>query len=243
MNNRRNFFRKIALSLAIVGVLIMSYAFLNYAPYILDHDIRNDNQEIVESKTNNEDGFVVKQEGDQQGKHLEAGDQETIHNDKLTALKADQEVKPVTIESKLLYPERPKAGEKIGTLEIPSIDASLAIIHGTDEDELEKGVGHYSGSVLPGEPDHSVLSGHRDTVFRNLKEVQLHDTLIVTTSAGIFTYEVIDIYIVDQFDQSVIAPTSNAALSLTTCYPFTFVGNASKRYIIHSLLIDYELAD
>jgi sortase A len=232
MKNWKEIFHKIALGVAIVGFLIMGYAFLNYAPHIFGNDM-NSSQEIVTSKTNDKDNNVAQQESDQG----------ISDKNKPTTHKVNREVNPVTIEPKLLYPERPKTGENIGTLEIPTIDALLPIIHGTDEDELEKGVGHYSGSVLPGEPDHSLLSGHRDTVFRNLKDVQIHDSLIVTTLAGTFTYEVVDIYIVDQYDRSVITPTSNATLSLTTCYPFAFVGNAPKRYIIHSVLVDYELAN
>lgn len=147
----------------------------------------------------------------------------------------------VNMEPILLYPKRPQIGENVGALYIPSIQKSLPIIHGTDEDELEKGVGHYADSVLPGEPDHSILSGHRDTVFRGIGDVQLNDLLIVTTSAGVFTYEVIRTYIVDQNDTTVIEPTLNATLSLSTCYPFNFIGNAPQRYVIHSVLVDYQL--
>lgn len=148
---------------------------------------------------------------------------------------------PVTLESTLLYPERPKTGDNIGILTIPSIRATLPIIEGTDEEELEKGVGHYKNSVLPGEPDHSILSGHRDTVFRKLGEVELNDLIIVTTSAGQFTYEVVEIYVVDKDDTSVITPTPNATLTLSTCYPFRFIGNAPQRYVIQTILVDYDL--
>lgn len=71
-----------------------------------------------------------------------------------------------------LYTNRPKVGENIGNLYIPKLKAELPIFHGTNEDELEKGVGHFADSVLPGEKDNSVLSGHRDTVFRKLGEVK-----------------------------------------------------------------------
>jgi sortase A len=232
--------QKIAIGAVILGFLIMGYSSLNYAVFFLEND---DDQKIAESKTNERGIGPI--DRNPQRKQGVADNHDVSQNNKQTTLKNTNtnEVKPVTIQTKLLYPERPQVGENIGTLEIPTIDASLPIIHGTDEDELEKGVGHYKGSVLPGEPDHSVLSGHRDTVFRNLKDVQLQDTLVVTTSAGRFIYEVVDIYIVDQYDQSVITPTPNATLSLTTCYPFTFVGNAPERYIIHSVLVEYELAD
>jgi sortase A len=62
------------------------------------------------------------------------------------------------ITDEILYPIRPKVGENIGNLTIPAINQVLPIFHGTDEDELKKGIGHFSGSVLPGENDNSVLS-------------------------------------------------------------------------------------
>src|SRR5690625_4554823 len=59
----------------------------------------------------------------------------------------------------------PDIGETVGILHIPKIDAALPIIEGTDEDELDKGVGHYRETVYPLENDQILLSGHRDTVF------------------------------------------------------------------------------
>ncbi|WP_226619237.1 class D sortase [Cytobacillus firmus] len=144
-----------------------------------------------------------------------------------TEVKAAQKTEPHN-----LYNVRPKMGEEMGVLSIPKISADLPIFHGTDEDELEKGVGHYAGSVLPGEEDNSVLSGHRDTVFRKLGEVVKGDLLVVRTSAGEFTYKVRKIRIVDADDRTVIVPKPRATLTVTTCYPFNFIGDAPQRYIL-----------
>lgn len=140
-----------------------------------------------------------------------------------------------------LYPERPETGDEIGTLAIPKLNATLPIYHGTDEDELEKGVGHFAGSVLPGEHDNSVLSGHRDTVFRKLGEVGEGDTLVVTTSAGEFTYKVRKVRIVDADDRTVIVPKPRPTLTVTTCYPFDFIGSAPERYVLVANLIESKL--
>lgn len=56
------------------------------------------------------------------------------------------------------------AGDGImGYVEIPEINVSLAIYHGTDEAVLQRAVGHIEGSSLPvgGESTHAVISGHR----------------------------------------------------------------------------------
>ncbi|MEY2196941.1 sortase A [Bacillus sp. OV166] len=141
------------------------------------------------------------------------------------------------IGSKSLYPVRYKIGDRIGELVIPKLSKSLPIFHGANEDELIKGVGHFAGSVLPGEKDNSVLSGHRDTVFRKLGEVGKGDLLIVRTSAGKFTYKVRRTRIVDADDRTVIVPKPRATLTVTTCYPFSYIGDAPQRYILIADLI------
>ncbi|RBW68912.1 class D sortase [Bacillus taeanensis] len=166
---------------------------------------------------------------------------------KTGAVQAEQEaanesvepsIKKVKKETSALYERRPEKGEEIGTLTIPKINAVLPIVHGTDEDELEKGVGHFAGSVLPGENDNTVLSGHRDTVFRRLGEVGVNDILIVKTAAGEFTYKVRKVRIVDQNDRTVIVPKPKATLTVSTCYPFDFIGSAPERYILVADLIE-----
>jgi sortase A len=145
------------------------------------------------------------------------------------------------IEEKILYPVRPSEGDNIGSLTIPAIKQVLPIIHGANEDELKKGVGHFAQSVLPGEKDNSVLSGHRDTVFSQLGKLKVHDSLIVKTSAGEFTYVIHTIKIVHKDDKSVIAPTDHAVLTVTTCYPFNYIGDAPDRYILSADLMDKDV--
>lgn len=142
-----------------------------------------------------------------------------------------------------LYSSQPNTGDLIGNLYIPKLDISLPIYHGTDEDELEKGVGHYAQSVLPGEADNSVLSGHRDTVFRKLSEIGKGDLVVAKTEAGTFTYKVRKVRIVDAEDRTVIVPKPKATLTVTTCYPFSYIGNAPQRYVLVSDLIKSEIAN
>lgn len=137
----------------------------------------------------------------------------------------------------ILYPIRPLEGDVIGKLKIPALQQILPIIHGTDEDELEEGIGHFSESVLPGENNNSVLSGHRDTVFAKLGELEIGNELVVDTSAGSFTYKISTIRIVDKDDKTIIVPTDHAVLTVSTCYPFHFIGAAPDRYILVADLI------
>jgi sortase A len=61
--------------------------------------------------------------------------------------------------------------------------------------------------------------------------------MTVRTSYGTFVYEVHKIRIVDANDRTVIVPTTDAVLTLSTCYPFRFIGNAPKRYIVQAGLV------
>lgn len=135
---------------------------------------------------------------------------------------------------------QPKIGEVIGVLSIPRLKRDLPIIEGTGSKELKRGVGHYVRSVLPGVSDNSVLSGHRGTVFKNLDNIKIRDLLIVTTEYGEFIYKVNRIRIVKANDKTVIVPTEDAILTLSTCYPFNFIGNAPKRYIVQASLVNTE---
>ncbi|MCP1492561.1 sortase A [Peribacillus frigoritolerans] len=157
-----------------------------------------------------------------------------------TAKLAEPKTKANRPDGLELYEERPETGDLMGELYIPKIEATLPIYHGTDEDELEKGVGHYAGSVLPGEKDNSVLSGHRDTIFRDLGEVGEGDLLIAKTEAGTFTYKVRKVRIVDADDRTVIVPKPKATLTVTTCYPFSYIGSAPERYVLVADLLKSE---
>jgi sortase A len=141
-----------------------------------------------------------------------------------------------------LYPSYLELGERLGTLTLPSLDLSWPIFEGTTEDQLSQGVGHFSGSVLPGMPDNSVLSGHRTTVFGRLGELEVGDLIHVKTSAGEFTYQVSSFRIVERTDRTVIVPTSEAILTLTTCYPFYSLVQTTEAFVVSAELIGSVLA-
>ncbi len=79
-------------------------------------------------------------------------------------------------------------GDVIGILKIPSLDRELPIIAGVEEEDLERGVGHYTGTSYPGQESQVVLSGHRDTVFRQFGELEIGDSFIVEMPYGSFEY-------------------------------------------------------
>lgn len=140
-------------------------------------------------------------------------------------------------EVQIITKQQHKIGEQIGILAIPRLKLLLPIYYGTDQNTLKKGVGHNPKSAFPGEQNNTVLSGHRDTVFRELRHINKGDLLTVTTNTGEFTYKVKKVRIVDEQDRTILVPKPRATLTLTTCYPFYFIGDARERFIVISELV------
>lgn len=131
-------------------------------------------------------------------------------------------------------------GEGVATLIIPSIDLVFDVFMGTDDDVLAKGVGMYN-SDLTTTPDiggHTVLSGHRDSVFSPVGELEDGDSLYVRYQDIDYHYKIDKTWITDAEDRSVIVEKDNPTLTLSTCYPFHFIGSAPDRYIVEAELVD-----
>ncbi len=130
-----------------------------------------------------------------------------------------------------------KLGEVIGIITIPKLSETYPIVQGTDDNSLKHGVGHFVNSVMPGAKDNTVLAGHRDTVFSKLGRLKLGDLIVIKTSSGTFNYSVTRTRIVLANDKTVIVPTPTATLTLSTCYPFYYIGSAPDRYIVSAKLV------
>jgi sortase A len=125
-------------------------------------------------------------------------------------------------------------GDVLGRIDIPRLKMSFAVLQGTSWRTLRLGAGHIEGTPLPGESGNSGIAGHRDTFFRDLKGIHEHDEIQLQTATGIQHYQVDWMKVVQPDDVSVLAPSSDSALTLVTCYPFYFVGPASRRFIVHA---------
>lgn len=124
----------------------------------------------------------------------------------------------------------------LAVLEIPRLGLTVPVLEGTDELTLNRGVGHVEGTALPGERANVGIAGHRDGFFRVLKDVTSGDTIRLVTLGETLGYTVEDIQVVEPEEVQVLAPTSTPVLTLVTCYPFYYVGNAPQRYIVRASL-------
>ena len=127
---------------------------------------------------------------------------------------------------------RPGIGEEFATLEIPSLDFSSSVIHGDSDAELRRGIGHFAGSTLPGENGNIIISAHRDTAFKALEHIKTGDEVLFTTEYGTYKYKVSEIKIVDDEDNYELRVLDYERLTMYTCYPFNFIGNAPNRMIV-----------
>lgn len=125
-------------------------------------------------------------------------------------------------------------GSTIGRIEISRIGVDAIVVEGTTGRALRRAVGHITGTALPGESGNVAIAGHRDTFFRPLRDVQLNDEILLTTTGGLYRYRVDSMRIVAADDVEALSVSSDATLTLVTCYPFYFVGPAPKRFIVHA---------
>lgn len=163
---------------------------------------------------------------------------------KTTEIKEKEEITitPETVMSDEL--NQYQKGEEMARLEIPSINSAYQVYWGADSDTLDQGVGMYVSkwTTTPDEKRHTVLSGHRDTVFSELGSVKEGERLALRYEEDIYIYEVEKIWITDAEDRTVIVDKEEGTLTLTTCYPFQYLGNAPDRYIIQSSLVEVKQA-
>ena len=122
----------------------------------------------------------------------------------------------------------------LAVMRIRRLELEVAVLSGTDEWTLNRGVGHIEDTAPPGADGNLGIAGHRDGFFRGLKDIQAGDLIEIETLRRVDTYRVARTWIVEPDDVSVLDPTTSPSLTLVTCYPFYFVGSAPQRFIVRA---------
>ena len=131
-----------------------------------------------------------------------------------------------------------KSDAPLAVLSVPRLGIEVPVYEGTDDLTLNRGAGRIAGSARPGEPGNMGIAAHRDGFFRKLKDVGKGDRVQLSASRTTFEYVVDDVEIVDPSNVSVLDPRAKPSLTLVTCYPFYFVGDAPKRFIVHAARLE-----
>lgn len=120
----------------------------------------------------------------------------------------------------------------IGAIHIPKIAVLQTIYRGVTLPTLDKGVGWWPGTALPGKVGNVVLGGHRVSKkkpFRNLDQLQPGDEIYLSTEQGDYVYLVDRVFIVNPTDVWIIDQTNEATLTLFACHP---PGSTRERIVV-----------
>jgi len=121
-------------------------------------------------------------------------------------------------------------------IRIEAIVVNAPIVQGDSWEELKRGVGQHIGSADPGQTGNLVLTGHDDIygeVFKDLDKLEEGDEIIIYSANNTFIYVVRETQIVEPTDVEVMEPTSEATLTLISCYPYRI---DNKRIVVFAEL-------
>jgi sortase A len=128
-------------------------------------------------------------------------------------------------------------GKPLTRIVIPAIDVDMHVVSGTSPAALRAGAGHYPNTPLPGQAGNVAIAGHRTTYgrpFNRVDELDPGDEIWLLTPIGDYRYVVTeDPWVTHPRDWSVIAPSGDSLLTLTTCHP---KGSAAQRLIVRAEL-------
>lgn len=127
----------------------------------------------------------------------------------------------------------------VALVKLPRLGASAIVLQGATGESLAFGPAHLTETPLPGERGTSVISAHRDTHFRFLKDAQVGDVIAVTRSDGLtFRYRVTNMRVAAWNATGIDRNAAGHHLILSTCYPFDAVAHGSDRYIVEAVLVN-----
>ena len=128
-----------------------------------------------------------------------------------------------------------QTGDLIGRLDIPGTGTSVAVLEGVDDHVLVIAAGHVPGTAATPETAGNIaIAAHRDTFFNGLRKIRVGDVIEFSTRRETFRYLVTTTEVVSPSDTRVLESHGREELTLITCYPFSFLGAAPQRFIVHA---------
>ena len=126
----------------------------------------------------------------------------------------------------------------VGKIVIESVGLSSVVLNTISGEALAFGPGHLSSTPGPGRPGNIVLAGHRDGHFRKLKDVKKGDLIKLESQFAAQYYTVTEITPTVGDDIYWVDETATDCITLITCYPFNYAGQADDRFIVRGVIND-----
>ena len=125
---------------------------------------------------------------------------------------------------------------EFATLNISSINLKLPVYQGDSLDILKYGIGHFSGSLFPGEGGSIILAGHNTRNFLyHLPEIKINDEIKIDATYGHFTYKVINTKVIDAKDNDAFPYYEDKELLMIyTCFPVNTIGHKTHRFVVYA---------
>lgn len=124
-------------------------------------------------------------------------------------------------------------------IQMPTLGLDWAVMADIGNAELAAGPGHYPGTAGPGAGSNLAIAGHRThrgepSYFYAINRLRPGDRVIIKGAGGSWVYQVDRLFITSAYDRSVLDPTPESVLTLTTCDP---PGTEDKRLIVRARLV------
>ncbi len=127
----------------------------------------------------------------------------------------------------------------VAKITVPRLNQSAIVLESASGQAMAFGPGHMSNTPVPGARGISVISAHRDTHFRFLKDVEIGDQMHVTNADGVtHMFRVTETRIVHADASGIDAYGPGNLLALVTCYPFDSLTSGPWRYVVMGEKVD-----
>ena len=123
-------------------------------------------------------------------------------------------------------------------LRISRVGLKVPVYADMTERNLNRGAGLIAKTAALDSDGNIAIAAHRDGYFRALESVAVGDVVELETLAQRRPYRVTELAIVWPTDIWPLHETGGPAVTLVTCYPFYFVGNAPQRFIVRAVAIE-----
>jgi sortase A len=128
-------------------------------------------------------------------------------------------------------------GSIVGRLDIKRLHVRAMVREGDSDRTLSVALGHIPGTAFPSQNGNVGIAGHRDSLFRGLKNIAANDEITFETPRADYVYRVESTQIVRPQQVDVLNPGTARELTLVTCFPFDYVGSAPDRFIVKARLV------